>query len=98
MGMMLEVEKQVKSGCGVERPGSLVEVGDDEWCKMVIEFVDVDSGLERSMDVGDVVYMWGWHRRDRGSFAVVFVCPPLIVKVGEGDLAAIEALKVVVVC
>ena len=45
MGRVLEVEEQIKSGCGVERPGSLVEVGDDEWCKMVIEFVDVGDDL-----------------------------------------------------
>ena len=95
---MLKVEEQIKSGCGVERPGSLVEVGDDEWCEVVVEFGDVDGGLECCMDVGDVVYLWGCQWGNGGRLAVAFVCPPFVVKVGKGDLTAIEALKVVVVC
>ena len=65
---------------------------------MMVKLGDVDCRFECGVDVGYVVYLWRRWEGNWGCLTVVFVCPPFVVEIGEGDLAAVEGLEVVIAC
>ena len=89
----LEVKEDVEGRSWIVGPAALVEVGDYERCEVVVEFGNADNIFECGTDAGYMVDLGGLRQWCRSVFSAAFVCPPFLVKVSDGDLAAVKFLK-----